>query len=155
MLMSKLKEALICLKAGRVTLPYPLEPSRPQENFRGLPAVDVTKCIGCGACASVCPSRLIEIIDEEDHTTIIRHLDRCIYCARCEEMCPEGAIEMTDNFETATDNRSDLRITHHIYMATCSRCGRCFTGQNPLDPLDYRNFREVRLKKLGIGEKHV
>src|SRR4030042_2597898 len=149
MLMSKLKEALIFLKAGRVTMPYPFEPAPPKGNFRGFPKIDITKCIGCGGCSSVCPSSLIEMIDDGDHTTIIRHFDRCIYCARCQEMCPEKAIEMSDNFETATNDRNDLVVVHHIYMATCSRCGRCFSTNTPIDPPDFRSYREVRLKKLG------
>lgn len=153
MLMSKLKEALICLKAGRVTLPYPAMPAPPGEKFRGLPKIDVNKCIGCGACASVCPSGLVEVVDEEDHTTLVRYFERCIYCGRCEEMCPEGAIEMTRNFETATNDRNDLLVIHHVYMGTCSRCGRCFATQTPIDPPDYRVFRDVRLKRLGIGEE--
>ena len=110
MLMSKLKEALICLKAGRVTLAYPFEPSDPQGNFRGLPKIEVTECIGCGGCASVCHSALIEMLDEEDHITITRYFERCIYCGRCEEICPEGAIEMTQNFENATNDRNDLLV---------------------------------------------
>jgi hydrogenase-4 component H len=153
MLISKLKEALICLKAGRVTLKYPFEPAPPREKFRGLPKIDVTQCIGCAACASVCPSRLIEFVDEGDHATITRHFDRCIYCGRCQDMCPEGAIEMTQNFETATNDRRDLLVIHHIYMATCSRCGRCFSTQSPIDPPDFRQFRETRLNRLGVGEK--
>ncbi|MBU1626491.1 4Fe-4S binding protein [bacterium] len=149
MLVSKLKEALICLKAGRVTLPYPFEPAPPKGDFRGMPKIDIEKCIGCGGCASVCPSSLIEMIDNMDHITVRRHFSRCIYCGRCEEMCPENAIKMTSDFETATNDRNDLVVTHHIYMATCSRCGRCFSTQTPIDPPDYRNFRDMRLKKLG------
>ena len=152
MLVSKFKEALICLKAGRVTLPYPFEPAPPAPNFRGLPKVDITRCIGCGGCAAVCTPGLIEITDTDDHTTIARFFERCIYCGRCAEMCPEDAIQMTQRFETATNDRNDLHVVHHIYMATCSRCGRCFSTQTPLDPPDYRNYREVRLAKLGGGK---
>jgi hydrogenase-4 component H len=153
MFISKLKEAIICLKAGRVTLDYPIKPSPPEENFRGLPVIDITKCIGCGACSSVCPSSLIELIDESDFLTIKRYFQRCIYCGRCEEMCPEKAVAMTQNFETATNDKNDLLVTHHIYMGTCSRCGRCFSTQSPLDPPDFRSFRNERLKRLGAGKR--
>lgn len=153
MLISKIKEAIICLGAGRVTLPYPFEPAPPKEGFRGLPSVDITKCTACGGCSSVCPSQLVEMVDEEDRTTITRYFERCIYCARCADICPEDAITMTDQFETATDDKIDLHIIHHIYMATCSRCGRCFSTQTPLDPPDYRGFKEKRLQRLGVDSK--
>lgn len=35
MILSKLKEAIICLGAGRVTLPYPFAPRPPRAGFRG------------------------------------------------------------------------------------------------------------------------
>jgi hydrogenase-4 component H len=151
MLMSKIKEALICLGAGRVTLPYPFAPAAPPgDGFRGLPSVDISRCIACGGCASVCPSGLVELVDEPDRTTVIRLFERCIYCGRCADVCPENAITMTDRFETATDDIKDLHVIHHIYMATCSRCGRCFSTQTPLDPPDYRGFKETRLGRLGV-----
>lgn len=153
MLVSKLKEALICLKAGRVTLPYPFRPAPPEQDFRGLPRIDIRKCIGCGGCAVVCPSNLIEICDQNDRTTITRHFDRCIYCGRCAEVCPESAIEMTRDFETATNDRRDLIVVHHLYMATCSRCGRCFSTRTPLEPPLFRSFRERRLENLGLGAR--
>jgi hydrogenase-4 component H len=150
MLLSKLKEAIICLKAGRVTLEYPFKPADARESFRGLPKIDISRCIGCGACVSVCPSSLIEIEEDDNHLTLKRHFERCIYCGRCEEMCPEKAIVMTNLFETATNDIKDLLLVHHIYMATCSRCGRCFSTQTPIDPPDFRSYRNIRLKKLGM-----
>jgi hydrogenase-4 component H len=150
MFRSKIKEALICLEAGRVTLSYPFAPAFVPKGFRGLPSVDVTRCIGCGGCASVCPSSLVDIVDEPDRTTITRYFERCIYCGRCADVCPEKAIEMSENFETATNDIKDLRVVHHIYMATCSRCGRCFSSQTPLDPPDYRSFKRTRLNRLGV-----
>lgn len=152
MFISKLKEALICLRAGRVTLGYPFEPAPPRGDFRGLPKIDIKRCIGCGACSSVCPPALIDVADHDDHTIITRYFERCIYCGRCEEVCPERAIEMSDNFETATDDVNDLRVIHHIYMASCSRCGRCYSTQSPIDPPHRRPYRDVRLSKLGIKD---
>ncbi|MEA3399695.1 MAG: 4Fe-4S dicluster domain-containing protein [Armatimonadota bacterium] len=141
---SKLKEAVICLAAGRVTLPYPFAPHPPEEGFRGLPQVDVDRCVGCGGCAAVCPSRLIRIVDIDQQTRALIFLyERCIYCGRCEEVCPEGAIEMTDRSELASDDvHGDLVVEYRIYMGACQRCGRCYEPPTPLDRLMHTGTRE-------------
>ncbi len=56
-IVSKLKEAMVGLKAGRVTLDYPAQPRPVAENFRGRPIFDAQKCIGCAGCANNCPAR--------------------------------------------------------------------------------------------------
>ncbi|MFB0524858.1 MAG: 4Fe-4S dicluster domain-containing protein [Phycisphaerae bacterium] len=143
MFVSKLKQALICLKAGRVTLPYPYEPSPPPEGFRGKLKVDIDKCIGCAGCANVCPSRAIEVTDfGEGWRRIQFHLTRCISCGRCEEVCPEEAVKLTNQFELSTNAKEDLAVAIEVYMDTCQRCTRCFKPQHPLDKMMVTGFRE-------------
>jgi len=141
---SKLKEALLCMKAGRVTLPYPFKPHDPEEGFRGLPKVDVNKCIGCGGCANVCPARLIRVIDKDQFTRVLVFLyERCTYCGRCAEVCPENAIEMTREFQLSTDDVHDDMIgEYHIFMGPCERCGRCYRPPTALDKLMKPGMRE-------------
>ena len=45
-LWSKLAETMICLRAGRVTLPYPPEAHPAPADFRGRPICDPARCIG-------------------------------------------------------------------------------------------------------------
>ena len=146
MIVSKLKEALICLRNLRVTLPYPYEPAPPAEGFRGRIEVDIDKCIGCGACANACPPRLISVIDQDARRTIEFALGRCTYCARCEEVCPEDAITMTKEFELATDDKKDLLITVGLNMVKCERCGRLFTTQRVVNKLAEELPREIELE---------
>ncbi len=142
-LLSKVKEAILCLKPGRVTLPYPFRPHPPEEGFRGLPRVDVNRCIGCGGCANVCPARLIRVIDKDQCTRVLVFLyERCTYCGRCAEVCPENAIEMTGEFELSTDDvHDDLVGEYHIFMGPCERCGRCYEPPTPLDRLMQTGMR--------------
>ena len=63
-LLSKIRETILCLKAGRVTLPYPANPRPVPERFRGRPLFHPDKCIGCAGCANNCPAREILIADQ-------------------------------------------------------------------------------------------
>ena len=142
MFTSKLKEALICLRAGKVTLPYPLVPLEAPEGFRGRVTLDVNKCIGCGGCAEVCPTRLIKVTDPSPEKRVLEfELERCVHCGRCEEVCPEGAIALDREFETATTDTGQLRIRAEIFMSTCQRCGRCYVPPTALDEMQVTGFR--------------
>jgi hydrogenase-4 component H len=148
LLRGKVKEAAICLSAGRVTLPYPLAPADPKEGFRGLPRVDATRCIGCGGCLSICSSNAISVEDEGPRARFTWSLARCTYCGRCAEVCPEDAVTLSSGFETATDNIDDLTMTVEIFMGSCNRCGRCYRTQTPLDPPHERSHHELRVEEL-------
>ena len=70
--------------------------------------LDKSKCNGCGACADVCPQKLVHMVpddasnfvpcsnqDEEDVALrLCGH--SCIGCGDCAEACPEEAISLVD-----------------------------------------------------------
>ncbi len=100
-----------------VTRQYPEEKRPAFPNFKGhhgfLKNDDGTlKCVGCGICAGVCPSKAIRVYTEEGerHEKVVTgyQIDafRCIYCGLCQEACPKDAIVLTRLFELADyDNR--------------------------------------------------
>jgi hydrogenase-4 component H len=140
--LSKIKEAIICLKAGRVTLPYPAQSQPVPPGFRGRPIFDATKCIGCGGCASNCPAREILVLDICQEIRILKYLGRrCAYCGRCADVCPEKAITMSQEFENATDSIGDIGQRLELFMSTCQRCGRCFKEKSPLEQLKMKGYR--------------
>jgi hydrogenase-4 component H len=148
LLRGKIKEAVICLGAGRVTLPYPYAPAEPSPNFRGLPQVDVQKCIGCGGCVSVCTASVIDVVDQGPLATFTWSFGRCTYCGRCAEVCPEEAVKMTQRFETATNDIGDVKTTVEVFMGSCNRCGRCYRTQTPIDPAQPRAHHDHRVAAL-------
>ena len=147
-LASKLKETILCLQAGRVTLPYPREAApAPAPGFRGRPLFNIAKCIGCAGCANNCPAREILVHDICQEIRIIQYVGRrCTYCGRCADVCPENAITMSHEFENATDKINDISQTLDLFMSTCQRCGRCFKEPSPLDQLKMKGYRFDDLK---------
>ncbi len=141
-LSSKIKEAIICLKAGRVTLPYPFKPAAVPARFRGRPIFHPEKCIGCAGCANNCPAREILVLDPCQEVRIIKYIGRrCTYCGRCADVCPEGAITMSQEFESGTGAIQDLQQNIEVFMGTCQRCGRCYSKQGPLEALMMKGYR--------------
>ena len=115
--LSKFREAMVGLKAGRVTLPYPAQARPVPEKFRGRPIFDAAKCIGCAGCANNCPAREILVFDVCQEVRILRYLGRrCTYCGRCADLCPEKAITMSYEFENATDKNGALQQQIHQFI---------------------------------------
>ena len=139
---SKLKEALICLKAGRVTLPYPAQAAARAGEVPRPAHLRRAKCIGCAGCANNCPAREILVVDVCQEIRILQYLGRrCTYCGRCADVCPEKAITMSHEFETATNSIGDIRQRLELFMSTCQRCGRCFKEPSPLEQLKLKGYR--------------
>ena len=90
----------------------------------GIAKVDREKCVGCMACAKVCPRNLIVPVDYNHYTiiacaskakgaTTIRGCSAgCIGCGQCVKACPYDAIRVEDN----------LAI---IDSSKCTSCGLC------------------------------
>ncbi len=106
-----------------VTRRYPKVKRPAQPGFRGLhalvrnPATGDAKCVGCGLCAAICPSRCIYIYTSEgaEHQKVVDRYEievlRCVYCALCVEACPFGAVVLTPHYEYADYSRENLYMT--------------------------------------------
>ncbi len=124
----ELKEALNSLFSRPYTTKFPFEPHHPAKNFRGKPQFDPDKCVGCGACAQVCPSRAIEIEDDISAPAPVRRLihyaSRCIFCGQCQANCivDRQGIIMTDQFHLAYfDEKESTHSVEHTLLV-CQRC---------------------------------
>jgi len=130
---SELKEAVLCLEAGQVTLRYPFEPHPPEGNFRGKPVLNTRKCMSCGACGNACPARLISITDAEGIRTLLFELARCTYCGECRDACPQEAITLSQQFELSTASPQDLTIRAQFQLVMCTECGEPIGTERQLD----------------------
>lgn len=53
--------------------------------------VDEKKCIGCGACASICPVGAIKLVNGKAKID----QKKCIKCGSCAQFCPVAAINIS------------------------------------------------------------
>lgn len=54
-----------------------------------LPALDVSRCTGCGDCVAICPTGCLAMAGARPW--LPRPLD-CVSCTACELICPARAI---------------------------------------------------------------
>ena len=168
----ELKEAITALVRGPYTSDYPFRPHIPPKRFRGKPEYSKEGCVGCAACALVCPARAIECIDTVKGGSAVRkmvlHLDECHYCGQCSSLCttredvPPG-IRHTSEFDLAGfDRTSMVSSTDEKELALCECCGDVITASAHLEwiarklgPLAFANPTVFlsSLKSLGFAEE--
>ena len=90
----------------------------------GVAVVDEDLCVGCMACAAVCPRKLIIPVKPNRNVVIAcNSLSKgattnracsvgCIGCGKCVKTCPKGAITVTNNLAS-------------IDYSKCDNCGQC------------------------------
>jgi hydrogenase-4 component H len=124
----ELKEALTSVISKPYTTSFPFTPLEPAEAFRGQPLYDEKECIGCGACAEVCPARTIDVVDEGAKRTFTHHFDNCIYCGQCEAFCTtKKGIVLSHNFALAVFDRAQAVTTVEKELVRCEHCGDVIT----------------------------
>lgn len=91
---------------------------------KGIAAIDIDKCTGCGACTTACPKGIIKIISKKDKYVVkCKNKEKgavvrnecsagCIGCKICEKNCPVDAVKVTD-FLSVIDSEK------------CVGCGTC------------------------------
>ena len=90
----------------------------------GVAVVDEDLCVGCMACAQVCPRKIITAVEPSQNVIIAcTSLAKgavtnractigCIGCGKCMKNCPSGAITITNNLA-------------QIDSSKCTNCGEC------------------------------
>ncbi|MDI6641193.1 MAG: 4Fe-4S binding protein, partial [Elusimicrobiota bacterium] len=172
----ELKETIKAIFTGPYTTRFPYEPHKPQERFRGKPIPDEKECIGCGACAEVCPANAIEVIDPVTPITqspnypitrsIVWHYDLCIFCGQCERLCtlpyPKKGVKLSNTeYDLSTFDRKSLFTEIKKELVLCEFCGKIIAPKDQilwiakkLRSMSYGNYLVFSLmqESLGIGK---
>jgi len=124
----ELREAITSLFSRPYTSRFPYVPHIPQKRFRGNPKFDQAKCIGCTACAQVCPGSAIEVLDSVTGKTGVRKLthlpDRCIFCGQCEANCPtKEGIQLSREFDLSFFQPGEVARSVEHPLLVCESCG--------------------------------
>jgi len=144
-----LQQALRAVFSPPFTTSFPDTPFEPAEAFRGRPRFDPEGCIGCGACAQVCPPKCIDVIDDIEadppKRTLVQHVDACIWCGQCERYCPTGeGIQMTSEYIEVGFKPEDFEERTEKELLLCEICGE------RLAPLDQLRWLVRRLGPLAF-----
>jgi len=107
-----LKDVLLPFLAWRkvfkdpVTVKDPLNDRPGAERYRGFHKNDIEKCIGCGACETICQNSAIDLVPVEGIETkegdsgLRPKIDygRCCWCALCVDVCSTNSLTLSNTY---------------------------------------------------------
>lgn len=158
----ELREAIKSFISPAYTTKFPAVPAPAAAAYRGKGKFHEDKCIGCGACAEVCPADAIEKIDDPKASppmrTLIRHDDICIFCGQCQALCTtKEGIECTQEYELSTLDRSSCAVSVQKELFLCNMCGEIITTRDHLrwlaDRLGAKRYTNPTL--ILVGEERL
>ncbi|MEG1523687.1 MAG: 4Fe-4S binding protein [Clostridia bacterium] len=86
-----------------------------------MPYTITKNCIGCTACAKICP---VEAIDGEPKQQYAINQKRCVSCGVCGRICPKGAV--LDGHENPCESVPRSKWKKPVIDITiCSACSMC------------------------------
>jgi hydrogenase-4 component H len=123
----ELGEAMRSLFGKPATSPFPKVIAESPENLRGRPVFDIDRCVGCGACAMVCPVPTISYEDVRENGRAVRRfligVDNCVFCGQCADNCITGdGIQLTGDYLLATLDKTEMRQSFEKELLLCELC---------------------------------
>ena len=121
-------EAVKALMFGPYTTKFPAVIEPPPDNLRAKAKYSEDDCVGCAACAEVCPAKAILVTDDVESKppkrTLTLRYGHCIFCGQCELNCTtEKGVKLTQDYDTATFNLDEAVETVEKELVLCEVCG--------------------------------
>jgi len=112
---NKKKSLLAPIKAWKYLIKKPVtiakkdifdNPREAATNYRGFHQNDWDKCIGCGTCATICPTNAISMVEiasiekGDGHKNERPAFDygRCSFCGLCVDICTSDSLKMSKEY---------------------------------------------------------
>ncbi|MCX5725778.1 MAG: 4Fe-4S dicluster domain-containing protein [Candidatus Saganbacteria bacterium] len=151
----EITEAIRSFISEPYTSRFPEVPVTLPDGFRGRPKYDRDFCVGCKACAEVCPARAIDILDTQKSKgrgvrKLTQHYDICIFCGQCEKACiTEKGITLSKEFELSAPDRGAMIDEVEKELVFCEKCG------GVIGAIDHIKFLAKKLGPLAFSNPTV
>lgn len=96
----------------------------------GWVAAGPKPCTGCEACARVCPTGALKVVEADQSWRLVHAPAQCVGCGVCTEACHVDAIRLHHGRPAGAPDWSEL---HQMRRFRCDRCGRYFVGVDAAD----------------------
>ncbi len=119
------------------------------------PKVTVEKCASCGLCVSVCPSFVLDWVDEK---AMVRRPEWCIGCGHCGAVCPtEAVFSEATSFEKEPQPGPDPATTPETLQLLLRerRSIRSYTNDPVLPEVIQRILEAARYAPTGSNSQNV